>query len=74
LAINEKPICFTSPTVTIEEYIIDYSGGAETSDDQSFKGSLTCDNKSLSGRFSYGNETGRLYWLEPNTTRWQIVY
>jgi len=69
-----RAYCVIEPAVTIDYYFIDYSGGAETSDDESFKGRIICGEKTLAGKFSYGNNTGQLYWLEPMTPRWILVY
>jgi hypothetical protein len=66
--------CDSKPKITVDHYNLDYSGGAETTDDASFVGQIECDNKTLSGTFSIGQDSQRLYWLDASTSTWKLVY
>lgn len=74
VASDDQAFCLSEPAVTIDYYLMDYSGGAESSDDSSFEGSINCDKKTLVGKFSYGNDSGRLYWFETSAVKWMFVY
>lgn len=70
----QQSICTESPEIKIHYYLFDYSGGAESSDDSRFRGQVTCETKVFDGIFSFGEQTGRLYFFIQSTNNWTLLY
>ncbi len=70
----QQPLCSVTPDVTINFYLFDYSGGAESSDDSRFNGTANCGEKAYEGIFSLGEQSGKLYFLNQPANIWTLVY